>query len=59
MNELRSKIIEEMSYFKYDSAAAVASNKAAGARSRKQTLSLEKLFKQWRKESVAATRKQD
>lgn len=31
-------------------------NKAAGARARKGTLELEKLFKQYRKESVAASK---
>lgn len=31
-------------------------NKAAGARARKNTLELEKLFKQYRKESVAASK---
>lgn len=31
-------------------------NKAAGARARKATLELEKLYKQFRKESVAASK---
>lgn len=31
-------------------------NKAAGARARKNTLELDKLFKQFRKESVAASK---
>lgn len=31
-------------------------NKAAGARARKNTLELEKLYKQFRKESVAASK---
>ena len=57
MKELAKQIIAEMSNFNNDSTLALAGNKAAGARSRKQTLNLEKLFKQWRKESVAATKK--
>ena len=32
-------------------------NKAAGARARKATLELEKMFKQYRKDSVDATKK--
>ena len=57
MRELFAKIRNEMEAFRFDAEGALQGNKSAGARSRKQTLNLEKLFKQWRKESVAATKK--
>ena len=54
MNVLRNQIMAEIANFKDDSEAACRGNKSAGARSRKATSNLDKLFKQWRKDSVAA-----
>ena len=59
MKELHKQIIDQIDAFMDNSNKAIAGNSAAGARSRKNTLNLEKLFKQWRKESVAASKKQD
>lgn len=36
---------------------ALQGNKAAGVRARKNTLELERLYKQYRKESIEATKK--
>lgn len=54
MDALRDQILVEMANFSGDSKSACTGNKSAGARSRKATSNLDKLFKQWRKDSVAA-----
>lgn len=54
MEALRDQILVELANFKDDSEAACTGSKSAGARSRKATSNLDKLFKQWRKDSVAA-----
>lgn len=54
MEVLRNQITAEIANFLDDSKAACGGNKSAGARSRKATSNLDKLFKQWRKDSVAA-----
>ena len=54
MEALRDQILVELTDFSVDSKAACGGNKSAGARSRKATSNLDKLFKQWRKDSVAA-----
>jgi len=48
MDELLKQITEEMYEFKKDGAKAVDGNKAAGRRSRKTSLVLARLFKEWR-----------
>lgn len=53
MKELVEKINAEIAAFQENATAQVEKgNKAAGARARKSTLSLEKLGKQYRKESL-------
>lgn len=53
MNDLLSQINEQLENFKKDSAQhAEKGNKAAGARARKASLNLTKLFKEYRKESL-------
>lgn len=53
MNELIEKIKESMGRFNQDAhAAAVKGNKAAGARSRKESLVLATLLKEWRQVSI-------
>jgi hypothetical protein len=53
MEEFLQKIYEVFDDFKDDAdARAEQGNKAAGARSRKASLELTKLFKEWRKISV-------
>ena len=59
MKELADKITSEMTEFLTDVPQVLKGNKAAGARTRKNTINLQVLFKQWRKDSVAATKKQD
>lgn len=54
MEALRTQIMDVMADFSQDSRAACAGNRSAGVRSRKATSNLDKLFKQWRKDSVAA-----
>lgn len=57
MNELVAKINEVYAAFAKDAAAQVEkNNKAAGTRARKASLELEKLMKQFRKESVEASK---
>lgn len=57
MNELVAKINEVYAAFAKDAAAQVEKgNKAAGTRARKSSLELEKLMKQFRKESVEASK---
>lgn len=57
MNELVAKINEVYAVFAKDAAAQVEkNNKAAGTRARKASLELEKLMKQFRKESVEASK---
>ena len=59
MKELADKIVDEMTDFLTDVPRVLKGNKSAGTRTRKITINLQKLFKQWRKDSVAATKKQD
>ena len=57
MNELVAKINDVYAAFAKDAAAQVEkNNKAAGTRARKASLELEKLMKQFRKESVEASK---
>lgn len=52
MGTIRFDITTAVKDFLDNSLKAVNGNKSAGARSRKATLKLEKLFKEWRKASV-------
>lgn len=52
LNDLVNEIIETVDRFKVNATLNLKGNKAAGVRARKATLALEKLFKQFRKESV-------
>lgn len=57
MKTLVEQITAGFEAFAKDAAAqAEAGNKAAGARARKVSLELEKLLKQFRKDSIAATK---
>ena len=57
MEELSIKINEQITLFVTNSAKHLnQGNKAAGQRARKNTLELEKLFKQYRKLSVEASK---
>ncbi|MCM1521655.1 MAG: histone H1 [Muribaculaceae bacterium] len=57
MKNLVEKIAAGFESFTKDATAQVeAGNKAAGARARKASLELEKLLKQFRKDSIAATK---
>lgn len=57
MKELSEKISAKTAEFEKDMKANVEGNKAAGVRARKNTLELEKLFKQYRKASIEAEKK--
>lgn len=58
MKDLLSKIQTEIESFNADATAqAESGNKAAGTRARKSSLSLEKLFKEFRKVSLEASKK--
>jgi len=58
MNELLDKIRAEFEAFNKDAEAqAVKGNKAAGTRARKAAIELSKLMKEFRKVSIAATKK--
>lgn len=50
--QLADEIKSAISSFNDDMAKAIEGNKSAAQRSRKQSLNLEKLFKEWRKVSV-------
>lgn len=55
MKELLASINESLAAFQEDATAQVEKgNKAAGARARKASLALEKMFKDFRKASVEA-----
>ena len=57
MKDLLSKIQTEIESFNVDaSAQSETGNKAAGTRARKSSLNLEKLFKEFRKESLEASK---
>lgn len=57
MNELIEKINTLTEEFKKDAALQVENgNKAAGTRARKASLEIEKLMKQFRKDSIAASK---
>lgn len=56
MEELVKKIMETELVLNKNIEDNLNGNKAAGARARKNTLELDKLFKQFRKESVAASK---
>ena len=57
MKELIKNIEEKVSAFTTDLTKSGEGNKAASARARKTSLELEKLFKQYRKESIEAFKK--
>lgn len=58
MEDLLKRINDKISDFQKDSAACVEKgNKAAGARSRKASSELTKLFKEWRQASLPVNRK--
>lgn len=52
LTQLADEIKSAIGCFNEDMAKAVEDNKSAAQRSRKQSLNLEKLFKEWRKVSV-------
>lgn len=52
MKELLAKIKASMIRFTDEAGKAADGNKSAGARSRKESTELTKLFKEWRKISV-------
>ena len=57
MKELLEKIAAKVAEFNTDAAAqAEKGNKAAGTRARKASLEIEKLMKEFRKESLEASR---
>lgn len=56
MKELIEKIAEETDNLLTNIELNVKGNKAAGARARKATLALEKLYKQYRKLSIEASK---
>lgn len=57
MKELREKINIKFSDFSADMMKSLNGNKAAGVRARKASLELEKLLKQYRKESIESAKK--
>lgn len=52
LTQLADEIKSAIGCFNEDMAKAVEGNKSAAQHSRKQSLNLEKLFKEWRKVSV-------
>lgn len=52
VSELAAEIKSSIESFTEDMNKAVEGNKAAGQRSRKQSLAIDKLLKEWRKLSV-------
>jgi len=52
MEKTFDEIKKEFANFMDNAAAAVGGNKAAGARSRKASLAIERMMKEWRKVSV-------
>lgn len=57
MKDLVEKIVAEFANFEKEAKANVENgNKAAGTRARKVSLELEKLMKQFRKESIEASK---
>lgn len=58
MEKLMQQINEQMDAFKTNAAALTEKgNKAAGARARKASLELTKLFKEFRSQSIADSKK--
>lgn len=58
MKELVEKVATLVAGFKKDAASQIESgNKAAGTRARKASLEIEKLMKEFRKESLVAAKK--
>lgn len=57
MKELVTKINAGIETFQKESEANLGGTKAAGARARKATLELEKLFKEYRKVSIEEGKK--
>ena len=51
---LLETIADEISIFQENAESHMGGNKSAGGRSRKASLNLTKLFKEWRKETIAA-----
>ena len=56
MEELVKSINEEIQNLQTNMDANLGGNKAAGARARKASLVIEKLLKQYRKDSIAASK---
>ncbi|MCQ2351577.1 MAG: histone H1 [Paludibacteraceae bacterium] len=57
MDKLFAEINEKLQFFAENAASQVEKgNKAAGSRARKASLELEKLFKEFRKKSIAAAK---
>lgn len=56
MEELQTRIAEQIFLFAKEADKQLSGNKAAGARARKATLVLEKLFKQYRKLSIEVSK---
>lgn len=52
LSDIVAAINDKTAEFKVNAALNLNGNKAAGVRARKATLALEKLFKEFRKESV-------
>ena len=57
MEDLRLEINNKYADFYTDMTKGLNGNKAAGVRARKASLELEKLFKQYRKESIESAKK--
>lgn len=57
MKELVEKINAEIETFKKETEANLSGTKSAGARARKSSLELEKLFKEYRKVSIEEGKK--
>lgn len=57
MEELRIEINDKYADFLTDMTKGLNGNKAASARARKASLELEKLLKQYRKESIESAKK--
>lgn len=57
MKELIEKINAEIAELQKDFTGNLKGSKAAGVRARKHTLALEKMFKEYRKESISIANK--
>lgn len=54
LEKLHAEINQEIEQFQIDSKKALNGNKSAGARSRKSSMALSKMFKDYRKLSVSS-----